>query len=212
MASSSRVPAFFRRIAVKGWRKSPYFTYSSSYVVLRRWLIARLSTRDKAILSIGCGSGELEQDLLKLGRRITGMDICFEMLQSAQRHGVKNVVQADALQLPFAASSFDLVIFPESIGYFELDPVLPGVARVLKKAGRLLITAYSTNFASDDIYRRRSVEELALGLRGAGFDVTDCRLLRISRSRVNEVNSEDGSQLIYILARNGGYKRASQGK
>jgi ubiquinone/menaquinone biosynthesis C-methylase UbiE len=186
---------------VKGWRKSAYFTYSSSYPVLRRWLLARLSTRDQSVLSIGCGSGELERDLLKMGRRVTGLDICYEMLESAQRRGVKNVVQADALRLPFAPEAFDLVIFPESIGYFGLDPVLPGVAHVLKPHGRLLVTAYSTNFASDDIYQRRSVEELTQSLNHAGFAVSDHRLLAISRSRVTEVEAEDSSQLIYMLAR-----------
>jgi ubiquinone/menaquinone biosynthesis C-methylase UbiE len=201
--SSSRVPSFFRRIAVKGWRNSPYFTYSSGYPVLRRWLIAQLSVRDRSILSVGCGSGELERDLIQLGRSIVGADICYEMLQTAQRRGVQNVIQADALNLPFAPSSFDLVLFPESIGYFGLDAVLPGVARVLKPRGRLLMTAYSTNFASDNIYQRRSAQELSRGLTTAGFRVAGCRLLSISRRRVTEVEDENRSQLICILARNG---------
>lgn len=187
---------------MKGWRNSPYFTYSSGYPVLRRWLIARLTARDKAVLSIGCGSGELERDLIKLGRSVVGMDICHEMLQSAQQRGVKKVVQADACRLPFASSSFDLAVFPESIGYFGLDDALPGVARVLKRHGRLLLTAYSTNFASDDIYKRRTAEELEQGLREAGFRPTDLKLLTISRRRVTEVTNEDRSQLIYVLARN----------
>ena len=198
--STSRVPRFFRRIAVKGWSNSPYFTFSSSYPVLRRWLIAQLSARDRAILSIGCGSGELERDLLRLNYQLVGMDICYEMLQSARRRGVRSVVQADALSLPFRSGSFDLVLFPESIGYFGLHPMLSGVTRVLKRRGRLLLTAYSTDFASDDIYQRRSVEELTRGLREADFDVTDHRLLAVSRRRVTEVESERGSQLIYMVA------------
>ncbi len=200
-SASARVPAFFRRIALKGWRNSPYFTYSSGYPVLRRWLIAQLSARDKSILSIGCGSGELERDLIKLNRQVTGLDICFEMLQSAKRRGVKNVVQADALKLPFTSSCFDLVMFPESIGYFALDEVLPCVARVLKKRGRLLVTAYPTNFASDNIYKKFTVEEFTHALLDSGFRVADQRLLTINRSRVTEVASEARSQMIYILAR-----------
>jgi SAM-dependent methyltransferase len=199
--STSRIPRFFRRIAVKGWRNSPYFTYSSGYPVLRRWLIAKLLARDRDILSIGCGSGELERDLIKLGRQVTGMDICFEMLQSAQRRGVKRVLHADALHLPFVPNAFDLVIFPESIGYFDLEPVLPGVARVLNKQGRVMITAYATNFASDNIYKRRSVAELSAGLRQAGLRVSEHKLLVVSRSRVVEVASEERSQLIYVCAR-----------
>jgi SAM-dependent methyltransferase len=205
-SSSSRVPKFFRRIAVKGWRNSPYFTYSSRYPVLRRWLISQLSGRDHTILSIGCGSGELERDLIQLKRRVIGIDICFEMLQSAQHRGVKNVAQADALRLPFASSAFDLVLFPESIGYFDLNEALSAVASVLKQRGRLLLTAYPTNFASDFIYKRRTVEELTQGLHEAGFRVADQKLLTVKKSRVTEVRSEARSELIYILAGNGRVK------
>lgn len=206
-SSSSRVPNFFRRIALKGWRNSPYFTYSSRYPVLRRWLISQLSGRDHTILSIGCGSGELERDLIQLKRQVIGIDICFEMLQSAQRRGVKTVAQADALRLPFASSTFDLVLFPESIGYFDLNEALSAVARVLRQRGRLLLTAYPTNFASDSIYKRRTVEELTRGLLEAGFRVADQKLLTVKKSRVTEVRSEARSELIYILAGNGRAQR-----
>jgi len=201
LPNSNRVPNFFRRIALTGWRRSPYFTFSSSYSVLRRWLMAQLSLRHKKILSIGCGSGELERDLIKAGRAVTGMDICFEMLQSARRRGLENVVVGDALHLPFTMASFDLVMFPESIGYFELNEVLPGVARVLKKRGSLLITAYPTNFASDKIYKNRSVAQLTREMREAGFEVADQKLLIVKRSRVSEVAAEARCQIIYLLGR-----------
>lgn len=167
---------------------------------MRRWLIARLYARHKHVLSVGCGSGELERDLVHLGRKVTGMDICFEMLQAARRRGVKNVVVGDALNLPFAESSFDLVMFPEAIGYFELDEVLPGVARVLKPRGNLLITAYPEGFAADQNYKNRSVAELTRGLENAGFKTADCKLLTVKRSRVTEVAAESRCQIIYILA------------
>lgn len=202
MPNASRIPRFFRRIALKGWRKSAYFTYSQRYPVLRRWLLAQFSDRDQEILSIGCGSGELERDLIKLDRRVTGLDICFEMLQSAGRRGVKRIVQADALKLPFAPGSFDLVMFPESIGYFELNEVLPGVAQVLKKRGRLMLTAYPTGFASDSIYRKFSVQDLTGALNHDGFRIVKLSLLTVKRSRVIEVTSEPRSEMIFVLARN----------
>jgi ubiquinone/menaquinone biosynthesis C-methylase UbiE len=201
LTTSSRIPDFFRRIALKGWRGSPYYTFSSRYPVLRRWLISQLSSRHQKVLSIGCGSGELEREMIKLGRDVTGVDICFEMLQAARRAGFKRVVQADALNLPFTPSSFDLVIFPEAIGYFELESVLPGVARVLKKRGSILITAYPTNCASDKIYKNRSVAELTGDLQLAGFRIADHKLLTIKRSRVSEAAAEAKCQIIYILGR-----------
>ena len=200
MHKSSRVPNFFRRIALTGWRKSPYFTFSSSYAVVRRWLLSQLYARHKSVLSVGCGSGELERELVKLGRKVTGLDICFEMLQVARRRGVKQVVLGDALHLPFQASSFDLVMFPEAIGYFELDEVLPGVARVLKPRGNLLITAYPRNFPADKNYKNRSVAELTRGLENSGFKIANRKLLTANRNRVTEVAVESRCQIIYILA------------
>jgi SAM-dependent methyltransferase len=152
------------------------------------------------VLSVGCGSGELERDLVRLGRKVTGLDICFEMLQVARRRGVKNVVVGDALNLPFAEATFDLVMFPEAIGYFELDAVLPGVARVLKQRGNLLITAYPVGFAADDNYKNRSVSELTRGLEKSGFKIADRKLLIVRRNGVREVKAEERSQIIYILA------------
>ena len=203
MPNASRIPRFFRKIALKGWRKSAYFTYSQRYPVLRRWMVAQLTDRDQEILSIGCGSGELERDLIKLNRQVTGLDICFEMLQSARRRGVKRIVQADALKLPFAPASFDLVMFPESIGYFDLNEVLPGVARVLKKRGRLMLTAYPTGFASDSIYRKFSAQDLTSALNHDRFRMVKLSLLTVKRSRVIEVTSEPRSEMIFALARNG---------
>lgn len=186
---------------MKGWRKSAYFTFSSRYPVLRRWLISQLIQKDKTVLSIGCGSGEFESDLVKTGRQIAGLDICYELLARARKRGLKNLVQADALRLPFVSSSFDLVVFPESIGYFSVNEGLPGVARVLKDRGRLLITAYATNFASDDIYKKSSMEQLAGELRSAGFHVLDQRLLTVKKGRVVEVSSQEDAEIVYVLAR-----------
>lgn len=200
--NSLRTNNFFRRIALSGWNKSPYFTFSSRYPGLRRWLISQLSSRHKKVLSVGCGSGELEIAMSRLGRQVMGMDICFEMLQSARRRGLRNLVQADALNLPFAPSSFDLIVFPESIGYFDLHAALPGVARVVKKGGQVLITAYPTNFASDRIYNRRTARQLTDELQLAGFHIADQKLLTIKRGRVTESPSEARAELIYILASN----------
>lgn len=169
--------------------------------MLRRWLLSQLIQRDKNILSIGCGSGELESDLAKTGRNITGLDICYELLARAHKRGLTNLVQADALKLPFISSCFDLVLFPESIGYFPLNQGLPGVARVLKQGGRILITAYATSFASDDIYKKTSVQEFARELHSAGFNVLDQKLLIIQKGRVTEVRTQDDAEIVYILAR-----------
>ena len=162
--------------------------------------MAQLIKRDKEVLSIGCGSGELESALLKSGRHVFGVDICYELLARGRKRGLRNLVQADGLRLPFVDSAFDLVIFPESIGYFAVDEVVSSVARVLKPHGRVLIAAYASNFASDDIYRKTAAQDLAGELESGGFRILDHKLLAVKKSRVIEVSGRTRPEIIYILA------------
>lgn len=168
---------------------------------MRRWLTARLPVGKKRVLSVGCGSGELERDLARLGFTVVGIDISHVMLKTARRRGLRHLVEADARSLPFTTASFDAVLFPESIGYFELEDVMPETRRVLRKAGRLLITAYPPDFESDSIYKKRSLAEISRKLRACGFRVLDQRSLTVKRNAVVEVNSEKDSELLYVLAR-----------
>ena len=196
---STSTSEFFRRIAVKGWDKSAYFTYSSSYPILRGWLAEKLTAREQRILSIGCGSGELERFLQGQGRQVVCLDLVHEMLRSARRRGLFNLVQADARYLPFASSAFDVVIFQESIGYVELQQVLRETARVLKKRGRVLITTYPPHFASDPAYDRKPLSELSLELERSGFQIREKLPLSVTRRRVTSVH-EERCVLLFALA------------
>src|SRR5690348_11513629 len=140
---SAATPArFYRSIGNTGWNSSRYFTYSSSSPAFRRWLAAELGEKPHAILSIGCGNGELETYLISLGHQLTGVDPAHPMLKRAARSGLRRPVEADARSLPFAPASFDIVIFPESIGHVPLAEVFAEAKRVLKKRGVLIVTTY----------------------------------------------------------------------
>jgi ubiquinone/menaquinone biosynthesis C-methylase UbiE len=168
---------------------------------MRRWLAARLPAGRKMVLSVGCGSGELERDLSRSGYTVVGIDISHVMLRTAARRGLKLLVEADARRLPFVTASFDAVVFPESIGYFELKDVMPEAHRVMKKQGRLLITAYPPDFESDSIYKTRSLAEIEQQLKACGFRVADQRGLTVKRNAVIDVKSEKESELLYVMAR-----------
>jgi SAM-dependent methyltransferase len=197
----SKTSKFFNGVASQGWHKSDYFTYTWKFPVMRRWLAGKLPARQKRVLSVGCGSGELERDLERLGFAVTGIDVSHVMLQTAARRGLRRLVEADARLLPFSAASFDAVFFPESIGYFELEEVMPEARRVLRKAGRLIITAYPPDFESDSIYKKRSLAEISRPLAACGFRVIEQRSLTVKRNAVIEVASEKDSELLYVMAR-----------
>lgn len=168
---------------------------------MRRWLAVRLSSRQKSVLSVGCGSGELERDLTRLGFRVVGIDISHTMLRTARRRGLKLLAEADARRLPFADTSFDAVLFPESVGYFQLGHVMPEAHRVLKERGRLLLTAYPPGFESDSIYITRSLAVIARQLSACGFRVMEQQSLVVKRNAVVAVEREKEAELQFVMAR-----------
>ncbi len=105
------------------------------------------------VVDLGCGTGQLTQRMI--GRfpdaNIIGVDFSGGMLTEAadrlRRAGSddRRLVRADALQLPFAASSVDLVVCTESFHWYR-DPAgaLNELARVVNPGGRLLIASIAT--------------------------------------------------------------------
>jgi ubiquinone/menaquinone biosynthesis C-methylase UbiE len=81
---------------------------------LEKQLLARLLANfsgAKTVLEVGCGTGHFTRWLADQGLRAVGLDISPAMLAEAtKRNGVPYVV-GDALALPFADGSFDIVAF-----------------------------------------------------------------------------------------------------
>ncbi len=198
-----RALAFYRRIGSLGWGKSEYFTDIRKFPLLRRWISEKLPLRRVSILSLGCGTGELERFLTQEGHRVVGLDLTLEMLARAANLGSTRLVRADAHALPFRAACFDAIVLPESIGHLELSRAMSEMARVLQTGGRLLLTNYSAHRPVHPSYAKYGCEELAAQLTRSGFDVNDKdkRFLRTGRKVIKEVDCEAGSDLVFLIAR-----------
>lgn len=194
---------FYRSIGDKGWNNSHYFTYSSSSPAFRRWLLAELGEQPRDILSIGCGNGELETYLVEEGHRLTGLDPAQPMLKRAARNGLKRGVGGDARALPFAAASFDIVIFPESIGHVPLPEVFSEAKRVLKKSGALIVTTYASHVGVHAHYRKYRFADLVPAAENAGLLIEAQRFLAAKRYAVEEAPSDTKATLLYFRAREG---------
>ncbi len=190
----------FRRVGKIGWKKSDHFTYTYAFPSLRRWLVAQLPQRQR-ILSIGCGTGELEKMLGKQARFVIGIDLFLEMVRSASRRGLKHLVQTDSHYLPFASRCFDAVILPETLGYIDPDVTFREIARVLKKNGHFLITTYPVHLVAHSVYVKRSAEDVAHMLVQTGFSIVERRFLLLKRLGLQEVEEERRCSLLYLLAR-----------
>lgn len=193
---------FFSRIARQGWRKSDYFTYTSKYPALRKWLVSLLPTKRASVLSIGCGSGELEKEIAQANHWVVGLDMSHEMLRrAARRRGGGAWVRADARHLPFRSGCFDFVIFPESVGYFDLRQAFAEARRVLRARGRIVITTYPMHLPAHNSYKKLPPEKLASLLDDAGFRPEETRLLNLQRNAVTDAPAPSRPMLVYMLAR-----------
>ncbi|HEX8458838.1 MAG TPA: bifunctional demethylmenaquinone methyltransferase/2-methoxy-6-polyprenyl-1,4-benzoquinol methylase UbiE [Pyrinomonadaceae bacterium] len=101
-------------------------------------------------LDVACGTGDLSLVLSEAGQtRVTGLDFCRPMLEVAARKAAEReraipFVEADALRLPFAAETFDVVTI--AFGLRNLASVEGGLRelfRVLRPGGRIAILEFS---------------------------------------------------------------------
>ena len=187
----------FRKVGKIGWKKSDHFTYTYAFPALRRWLVAQIPQRQR-ILSIGCGTGELEKMLEPQARLVVGTDLLIEMVQRARRRNVKQLVQTDSHALPFAIASFDTVILPETLGYVNPEITFREIRRVLKPGGRLLITTYPVHLVAHSVYRKRSASEISRLLEAAGFPVIERHFLLLKQSVFREIEEETRCSLMYF--------------
>ncbi len=102
--------------------------------------------RPGRILDLATGSGDLARTLMAYCPQSTviGADFCEPMLQVARNKGLKNLVVADALALPFADESFDAVTVAFGLrNMASWSQALEQMFRVLRPGGVLLVLDFS---------------------------------------------------------------------
>jgi demethylmenaquinone methyltransferase / 2-methoxy-6-polyprenyl-1,4-benzoquinol methylase len=98
------------------------------------------------VADLATGTGDLALALQKKlpNTDIVGVDILEEMLDLAHRKGVRQVVLADAMNLPFDDASFDCVAIAFGLRNLEnWAAALAEMSRVLKPRGHLLVLEFS---------------------------------------------------------------------
>jgi demethylmenaquinone methyltransferase / 2-methoxy-6-polyprenyl-1,4-benzoquinol methylase len=158
-----KVRAMFSRLA---WRYD-LINDLMSLGMHRRWkretVRLALSGRTRPrVLDLCCGSGDL--CFLAEGRgagRVTGADFTLPMLAVARRRAAacssrSRFVQADALALPFAAASFDVITISYGLrNIADIARALGEMRRVLAPGGRAVVLDFGKpdNAAAGAIYR-----------------------------------------------------------
>ena len=104
------------------------------------------SWRPGKIVDLATGTGDLALALQKKlpDAEVTGVDFLPEMLELAQRKGVRQTILADAMQLPFSDDSFDCVTIAFGLRNMEnWGGALAEMSRVLGRDGHLLVLEFS---------------------------------------------------------------------
>ena len=102
--------------------------------------------RPHRIADLATGTGDLALALQKKmpDAEIVGVDFLPEMLDLAQQKGVRQIVLADAMNLPFGDASFDCVTIAFGLRNLEnWAAALAEMSRLLKTNGHLLVLEFS---------------------------------------------------------------------
>lgn len=92
----------------------------------------------KTALEIGSGTGHFTRWLVSEGLDVVGLDLSPRMLREARSRGASPFVLGNALDLPFADRSFDLVVFVTSLEFIANRGLALAEASRVARCGLLL--------------------------------------------------------------------------
>jgi len=121
-----------------------FITQVLSYGMDRRWKRQGLEKvalpQGAAVLDLASGTGDFSRLVLDKfpASSVFAVDLTEPMLDQARRRGIRNVICANALNLPFAGASFDCVFIGYGLRNFpNLVAAVAEVERVIRPGGQL---------------------------------------------------------------------------
>lgn len=119
------------------------------------WILAEIEKhfqKPVRLLDIGCGAGLLTNAAAKKGHEVTGIDLSANSLSVAKQHDTTQSVHyecANALDLPFAEGTFDVVTAMDVLEHVEHpDTLIQEASRMLKPNGLFFFHTFNRNLLS----------------------------------------------------------------
>jgi len=118
--------------------ESSHFWYKARKLQLSQWF--SYEHAGLQVLDLGSATGGNTLHVLSMGHDVTSLEYSEIGVQIQQGKGIP-VIQADARDLPFSESSFDIVICLDVLEHITEDYLVASeIYRVLKPGGRFLIS------------------------------------------------------------------------
>lgn len=108
------------------------------------WLINEFSDVT-SMIEVGCGSGHFSRWFKSLGFQVIGIDISLNMILEAKKRNELDYLIGDAVNLPFASQSFDLVTFITTLEFLHEPEAAMKEAKRIAKKGMILGVINSTS-------------------------------------------------------------------
>jgi SAM-dependent methyltransferase len=154
------------------------WTMNQSHSALTDWGLEHVEIEPAfAILDVGCGGGRTIQKLAQAASagRVAGIDYALGSVEGSRATNAEairarrvEIRQASVSQLPFAASTFDLVTAVETHYYWpDLPADLREVLRVTKPGGACIVIAEAYKGARMDLVQRPAMALLRAKLMSA---------------------------------------------
>lgn len=106
--------------------------------------------KNKKILDLGCGNGEVSEKMEKLGAKVYGIDYSKDAISMAKKMGLKAQFKTGKISdLPYPDNFFDGVISLdvfEHVYPVELSAALTEIKRVTKDGGRIVVATAPNSF------------------------------------------------------------------
>jgi ubiquinone/menaquinone biosynthesis C-methylase UbiE len=104
-----------------------------------RWGLAGSSLEPKMVLDLAAGTGKLTEGLVALGLEVTAVEPDLGMLaELSRRFPAVNAIQGQAEGIPLPTASVDAVFAGQAFHWFDVQPAMTEIARVLKPGGVLV--------------------------------------------------------------------------
>lgn len=130
-------------------REKTYWWYIARLDILKavfRKFVLCQNTKNLRILNVGSGTGNISKSFAEYGR-VYSVDYSNEALRFSQINGQRDLVRADAINIPFKNDYFDVVMLYDLLEHVDDDIlVLKETKRVLKEGGVAILTVPSYKF------------------------------------------------------------------